>query len=105
MAQSTSARSDSGTSRPIVRLLDLLGKRWSLRILWELRDARMTFRELRERCDDVSPTSLNNRLKELKELGLVDHDSTGFGYSVLGAELGVQLLSLSEWSERWDRER
>jgi len=88
-----------------VRLLDLLGKRWSLRILWELRDARMTFRELRERCDDVSPTSLNNRLKELKELGLVDHDSTGFGYSVLGAELGVQLLSLSEWSERWDRER
>jgi len=105
MAQSTSAKSDSGTSRPIVRLLDLLGKRWSLRILWELRDARMTFRELRERCDDVSPTSLNNRLKELKELGLVDHDSTGFGYSVLGAELGVQLLSLSEWSERWDRER
>ena len=105
MVQSTSAKSGSGTSRPIVRLLDLLGKRWSLRILWELRDSRMTFRELRERCDDVSPTSLNNRLKELKELGLVDHDSTGFGYSILGAELGVQLLSLSEWSERWDRER
>ena len=94
----------STTGRPIMRLLDILGKRWSLRILWELRDERLTFRELRTRCDDVSPTSLNLRLKELRELKLVDHRDDGFGYSELGAELGEHLLSLSEWSSRWDEE-
>ena len=37
-------------------LLDLLGRRWTLRVLWELRARTATFRELRELCDDVSPT-------------------------------------------------
>jgi DNA-binding HxlR family transcriptional regulator len=93
----------STTGRPIMRLLDVLGRRWALRILWELRDERLTFRELRERCDDVSPTSLNRRLKELRELALIDHDPDGFGYTRWGAELGEQLLTLSRWSERWGR--
>ena len=62
MAKSNRAVRGSKTGRPIMRLLDVLGKRWTLQVLWELRDERLTFRELRERCDDVSPTSLNHRL-------------------------------------------
>ena len=84
-----------------MRLLDILGRRWSLRILWELRDERLTFRELRERCDDVSPTSLNQRLKELREMQLVDHDDSGYGYTHWGRELGGQLMALNDWSQRW----
>jgi DNA-binding HxlR family transcriptional regulator len=87
-----------------MRLLDVLGKRWSLRILWELRDERLTFRELRGRCDDVSPTSLNARLKELRALRLIDHDDAGFGYTRWGRELGEQLLALNAWAQRWDRD-
>jgi DNA-binding HxlR family transcriptional regulator len=94
----------SRTGRPIMRLLDVLGRRWALRILWELRDERLTFRELRSRCDEVSPTSLNQRLKELRELKLIDHDDAGFGYTPWGRELGEQLLTLSEWASRWDRD-
>ncbi len=100
--KSEAAVRGSRTGRPIMRLLDVLGKRWSLRILWELREERLTFRELRARCDDVSPTSLNLRLKELRALRLVDHDDDGFGYTKWGQELGEQLLNLSEWSSRWD---
>ena len=37
----------SRTGRPIMALLDLLGRRWSLRILWELREAPLTSRALR----------------------------------------------------------
>ncbi|MEM1436275.1 MAG: helix-turn-helix domain-containing protein [Pseudomonadota bacterium] len=85
-------------------LLDALGKRWTLRVLWELRDGRLSFRDLRSRCDDVSPTSLNARLKELRELELVDLEESGFGYTVLGAELGEHLLRLSSWSEKWDQQ-
>ena len=47
-------------------LLDLMGRRWTLRILWELRDGPLRFRALQKRCDEASPTILNQRLKELK---------------------------------------
>tara|TARA_R110001599_G_scaffold353795_2_gene597963 strand:+ start:110520 stop:110828 length:309 start_codon:yes stop_codon:yes gene_type:complete len=99
----TAAR-ESKTVRPIMRLLDILGKRWSLRILWELRSGRMTFRELRTHCDDVSPTSLNQRLKELRELKLIDHDEEGFGFTKWGSELGEHLLTLNDWSVDWDKD-
>jgi DNA-binding HxlR family transcriptional regulator len=93
----------STTGRPIMRLLDVLGRRWSLRILWELRDRNLTFRELRQRCDEVSPTTLNQRLKELRALNLIDHDDSGFHYTAWGAELGTQLLELSRWADEWGR--
>ena len=54
--------------------LDLLGRRWTLRVLWELRDgSAASFRELRERCDTMSTSVLNQRLTELREAGLVEH--------------------------------
>jgi DNA-binding HxlR family transcriptional regulator len=85
-------------------LLDLLGRRWSLRILWELLRARLTFRALREACDDVSPTVLNERLKELREAGLIDLvESDGYGLSPLGRELAIHLLPLNHWAEKWAR--
>ena len=46
----------SRTGRPIMALLDLLGRRWTLRIAWELRDGPLTSRALRTACDDASPT-------------------------------------------------
>ena len=90
--------------RPIMRLLDALGKRWSLRILWELRGGRLTFRELQARCNDVSPTSLNNRLKELRALKLADSAADGYGYTPWGEELGTQLLALNHWADGWSEE-
>ena len=67
--------SDSG--RPIMALLDLLGRRWALRMIWELRDTPLTFRELRERCDAMSPTVLNQRLHELRESAIIDIAAEG----------------------------
>ena len=82
-------------------LFDVLGQRWTLRILWELRGQQHTFRELRARCDDVSPTVLNARLKQLRELNLVAHDDSGYGLTPRGDELGRQLLKLGRWAEDW----
>ena len=39
-------------------LLDALGRRWALRVLWELHAGDHTFRVLREACGDVSPSVL-----------------------------------------------
>ena len=53
-------------------LLDLLGRRWTLRIIWELRDGPLTSRALRTACDEASPTVMQARLTELREAGLVE---------------------------------
>ena len=52
----------------------------------------------------MSPTSLNQRLKELRELNLIDHDKEGFGYTTWGNELGEHLLTLNDWSVGWDKD-
>ncbi len=83
-------------------LLDLLGRRWALRVIWELRDGPLTSRALRDACDDVSPTVLNERIKELREAGLVGLEAPG-GYTLspLGRELLARSHPLVEWAERW----
>lgn len=94
----------SRTGRPIMALLDLLGRRWTLRIIWELREARLTFRALQGVCGGVSPTVLNQRLKELRESHLVDVvESDGYGLTPFGHELRRALKPLVEWSRRWAR--
>lgn len=87
--------------RPIMRAFDLLGKRWTLRILWELREERLTFRALQSRCGEVSPTVLNRRIKELRANAILDHDATGYGLTECGQELGRHLLALNDWARRW----
>ena len=72
-------------------------------MLWELRDAPLSFRALRERCDDVSPSVLNARLRELREAGVVEPGEDGYELTDAGVELGEQLLSLARWAERWGR--
>ncbi|MBW8903388.1 MAG: helix-turn-helix transcriptional regulator, partial [Bradyrhizobium sp.] len=67
-----SAVRGSRSGRPIMALLDLLGRRWSLRIIWELREQSMTSRALRSACDEASPTVLQARLSELRDAGLIE---------------------------------
>ncbi|MCZ6828448.1 MAG: helix-turn-helix domain-containing protein [Gammaproteobacteria bacterium] len=85
-------------------LLALLGRKWTLRVLWELRDQRLSFRALQARCDDISPSVLNRRLKELKTAMIIDHNGLGYGYTQLGSELGAQLLNLNDWAAKWSVE-
>jgi DNA-binding HxlR family transcriptional regulator len=93
----------SRTGRPIMALLDLLGRRWSLRIVWELRDDHsLTSRALRSACDEASPTILQTRLTELREAGLVEL-VTGDGYrlTALGKELMENVAPLHRFAEKW----
>jgi DNA-binding HxlR family transcriptional regulator len=95
----------SRTGRPIMAALDLLGRRWALRILWELRHGAQSFRALRSRCDEVSPTVLNQRLGELRDSGIVSHGpGSGYALTELGESLGHALAPLAAWSARWAAE-
>ena len=84
-------------------VLDLLGRRWALRILWELRGRTLNFRELRDNCDGMSPSVLNDRLSELREAGIVELDDDGYRLTKTGNELLNVFAPLSHWSKRWAR--
>ena len=96
----------SRTGRPIMGMLDLLGRRWSLRILWELREEPLTSRALRTACDEASPTVLQARLSELREAGFVELLAAGgYGLTGLGRELQENFLPLYRFAERWSKSR
>jgi DNA-binding HxlR family transcriptional regulator len=84
-----------------MRLLDVLGRRWALRVLWELRDEALTFRALRERCEDVSPSVLNTRLAELREIDVLGLAADG-GYALTpeGRALLPALTQLDAWARK-----
>jgi DNA-binding HxlR family transcriptional regulator len=91
----------SQTGRPIMRLLDLLGRRWTLRIVWELREQPKRFRDLQDLIG-ASPTIVNTRLAELREAKLVELDeAVGYRLTALGKELLQLFLPLHTWSEKW----
>jgi DNA-binding HxlR family transcriptional regulator len=107
MATTTRRPSTTGTHqarRPIMTVLEWLGRRWTLRVLWELRDEVLPFRALQERCDAISPTVLNERLRELRQVGMVTVQPGG-GYALTeeGRALGALLVPLHQWSETWAR--
>ena len=91
----------SKSGKPIMALFDLLGRAWAMGVIWQLKSGPYTFRELRERCDDVSPTLLNRRLKELRQAQLVEHDSKGYRLTELGEMLFEVLEPFEQWSQMW----
>ena len=82
-------------------LLDLLGRRWALRVIWELRDKPLLFRSLQERCDGMSSSVLNQRLQELRAAGIVELVDGGYGLTREGQRLLEAYPPLHEWAERW----
>jgi len=96
----------SRSGRPIMAALDMLGRRWMLRVLWELRVGSLTFRVLQARCDAMSPSVLNQRLAELRDAGIAELDPDG-GYRLTseGRTLLAALAPLDDWAARWARRR
>ena len=92
----------SATGRPIMALLDLLGRRWALRVLWELRSGAVPgFRELQSRCGGISSSVLTDRLTELREAGIVERADDGYRLSARGGELAEVMLLMAKWAADW----
>jgi DNA-binding HxlR family transcriptional regulator len=81
---------------------DLLGRRWALRVLWELRAEHLGFRALQARCEGMSSSVLRDRLAELSGAGLVATDEARrYGLSPHGRTLLGALEPLSNWAQEW----
>ena len=84
-------------------LLDLLGRRWAMRVIWELRGEPLTFRELQAACDGMSSSVLNQRLGELREAGIAERAGEGFTLTDDGRRLLEAFAPLDAWARRWAR--
>ena len=83
-------------------ILDFLGRRWVLRILWELREEPLGFRALQARCDNASPTILSRRLGELRCMAIVSQGGNSeYALTPAGRKLCTILLPLHFWAEDW----
>ena len=94
----------SRTGRPIMAALDLLGRRWALRVLWELRSEPIGARALLARCDGLSPSVLYERLRELTEAGLIGREDQDDALTNLGHSLAEAIAPLDTWATRWAKE-
>jgi len=92
----------STTGRPLMAAMDLLGRRWALRILWELRDGPIGARALREKCDGMSSSVLYDRLRELTSAALIEQtDNDAYALTETGHALGLALKPLDDWAVAW----
>jgi DNA-binding HxlR family transcriptional regulator len=88
----------------MLALLDLLGRRWALRILWELRQQPASFQVLQRRCDSMSTSVLSQRLGELREAQLVERDQAGaYTLTESGSGLLARLDGIDAWTQEWAR--
>ena len=92
----------SESGRPIMAAMDLLGRRWALRIIWELREGPEGFRPLRKRCDSMSSSVLRVRLAELEDAALVERTrDTDYALTEMGSNLIRAIRPLSAWANKW----
>lgn len=84
-------------------LLDLLGRRWVQRIIWELRGDALSFRALRAACDGVSPSVLSARLADLRAGAIVELTEEGYRLTSDGRSLLRLMLPMHAWAESWAR--
>jgi DNA-binding HxlR family transcriptional regulator len=92
----------STTGRPLMAALDLFGRRWNLRIIWELQHGPVGFRALQQRCDNMSSSVLRQRLTELLDAHIVaQQPDTAYTLTSLGRRAYRALRPLVRWSDDW----
>ena len=91
--------------RAMMAALDLLGQRWNMRILFELRSEPLGFLELRRRTDDISSSVLATRLRTLVDARVLAKGPDGsYRLTEIGDELGPALEPLWQWAQRWNED-
>lgn len=105
-ATSTSATSTSATSSPALPdplrdLVDLLSRKHALALFWELRGPAQAFRVLTRRVG-AAEAHVSQRLRELREAGLVEVDEGGdYRLTSEGRRLLDLLEGLESYAEGW----
>jgi DNA-binding HxlR family transcriptional regulator len=99
MAQGVRDPRRARTGGAMARFLEISGRRWALRVLWELRVGALNFRALREACGGISPSVLQRRLHEWREFGVVERiPRLGYRLTARGERLFPVLAQIDKWA-------
>lgn len=86
----------------IGQLLSLLESRYAIRVLWALKDGHpQTFRILQDSVGNITPNTLNTRIKELRAAGFLDHGSDGYLATAMGLDLLKRMGDLTAFANKW----
>jgi len=94
----------SKTGVPIMAIFDLIGRTWAMGVVWQLQNGPFTFRELQSKCDSISPTILNSRIKELSEGKIIERTIEGYQLTDLGKKLVEIIRPMGTWARDWAKE-
>lgn len=94
----------SETGAPIMAIMDLLGRKWALGVIWNMTSEPMTFREIQKLCESISPSILNSRIKDLREADIITRSVNGYYLTGRGIEIKEILTPLGLWSNNWAKE-
>jgi DNA-binding HxlR family transcriptional regulator len=72
-------------------------------VVWQLQNGPFTFRELQEKCESISPSLLNSRIKELKKADIVERTLDGYQLTKRGNSLIRLIRPFGEWSRKWQK--
>ena len=101
MAQRIQNLRRAPTSASMAKALDVSGRRWAFRIVWELRVGPLNFRALQAACGHISPSVMQRRLHELRALGIIEKiPRLGYRLSASGEKLFQVLAQLDRWSKK-----
>ncbi len=101
---------------PLKGIIDVISKKWALLIINALGNCeKLRFNKLMEALNGISPKTLSDTLKELREEGLIKRESFAeipprVEYSLTkdGTELRKSIIPLLEWTanrDNTDKER
>ena len=92
---------DEAADAAVLALFDVLGRRWALRVVWELRTDGLTYRDLAARIPGMSTSVLTQRLRDLRTARLVKHErGSGYRLTAEGHALLGHLAGLRDWAEQ-----
>lgn len=85
-------------------LFDLLGRTWALGVTWQLQDGPFTFRDLQGKCESISPSILNSRIKDLIKADIAERTLEGYQLTNRGKKLIKLIRPFGDWSREWAKE-
>jgi len=104
------AEKSSGLRRspcPVANTLDLVGDKWSLLIIRDMRHGKRTYGELAQSPEGVPTNILADRLRRLEEAGIIESAAyqerpVRYAYTLTdkGNDLGELLGALVRWGKK-----
>ena len=95
------------TDCPIVRALSVIGGKWKVVILYQLRDKTLRFGEIKKNIPNITQKVLTGQLKEMESAGLVTREvfaevppRVEYTLTNLAKELSPTMDALCEWGEK-----